>query len=72
MTIKDIKIKRDRVSDFVVRAMEEESQITKGKYAADISSIKEAHARIKSLVHKTPLLSSSSLTAVRKAALLQM
>ncbi|KAG4391562.1 hypothetical protein GLYMA_05G206600v4 [Glycine max] len=44
--------------------MEEESQITKGKYAADISSIKEAHARIKSLVHKTPLLSSSSLNAM--------
>nr|KYP65613.1 Serine racemase [Cajanus cajan] len=37
---------------------------TKGKYAADISSIKEAHARIKSLVHKTPLLSSTSLNAM--------
>ncbi|XP_061373758.1 serine racemase [Gastrolobium bilobum] len=44
--------------------MEEERQITKEKYAADISSIKEAHARIKSLVLKTPVLSSSSLDAL--------
>ncbi|KAK7358630.1 hypothetical protein VNO77_00568 [Canavalia gladiata] len=44
--------------------MEEESQITKGKYAADICSIREAHARIKSLVLKTPVLSSSSLNAM--------
>lgn len=44
--------------------MEEERQITKEKYAADISSIKESHARIKSLVLKTPLLSSSSLNAI--------
>lgn len=44
--------------------MEEESQIPKGRYAADISSIKEAHARIKSLVLKTPVLSSTSLNAI--------
>ncbi|KAK2439040.1 serine racemase [Trifolium repens] len=44
--------------------MEEEGQITKGNYAADISSIKEAHARIKSLVLKTPVLSSASLDAM--------
>ncbi|XP_045823220.1 serine racemase isoform X1 [Trifolium pratense] len=44
--------------------MEEESQIIKGKYAADISSIKEAHDRIKSLILKTPVLSSASLDAM--------
>jgi len=44
--------------------MEEEGKITKGKYAADISSIREAHDRIKSLVHKTPLLSSTSLNVL--------
>ncbi|KAK2385095.1 serine racemase [Trifolium repens] len=44
--------------------MEEEGQITKGKYAADISSIKEAHDRINSLVLKTPVLSSASLDAI--------
>jgi len=44
--------------------MEEENKITKGKYAADISSIKEAHARIKSLVHETPVLSSTSLNVM--------
>ncbi|KEH41876.1 pyridoxal-5'-phosphate-dependent enzyme family protein [Medicago truncatula] len=31
------------------------------KYAADISSVKEAYDRIKSLVHRTPVLSSTSL-----------
>lgn len=36
----------------------------KEKYAADISSIKEAHARIKPLVHKTPVLTSESLNAI--------
>ncbi|XP_047166018.1 serine racemase isoform X2 [Vigna umbellata] len=44
--------------------MEEEGKITKGKYAADISSIREAQDRIKSLVHKTPLLSSTSLNVL--------
>ncbi|AET05006.1 putative ammonia-lyase, Serine racemase [Medicago truncatula] len=44
--------------------MEEESQIPKGRYAADISSINEAHARIKSLILKTPVLSSTSLNAI--------
>ncbi|XP_050901889.1 serine racemase [Lathyrus oleraceus] len=38
--------------------------MTKEKYAADISSIKEAHARIKSLVLKTPVLSSTSLNDI--------
>jgi serine racemase len=49
--------------------MEEEGQITKGKYAANISSIKEAHARIKSLVLKTPVLSSASLDAMSRRQL---
>ncbi|KAI4326972.1 hypothetical protein L6164_019481 [Bauhinia variegata] len=44
--------------------MEAESQMARGKYAADISTIKEAHARIKSLVHKTPVLTSESLNAI--------
>ncbi|CAK8579625.1 unnamed protein product [Lathyrus sativus] len=44
--------------------MEEEGQMRNGKYAADISSIKEAHARIKSLVRKTPVLSSTSLNHI--------
>ncbi|KAJ0105409.1 hypothetical protein Patl1_17751 [Pistacia atlantica] len=34
------------------------------KYAADISSIKEAHKRINSYIHKTPVLSSESLNAI--------
>ena len=49
--------------------MEEEGQITKGKYAADISSIKEAHDRINSLVLKTPVLSSASLDAMSRRQL---
>lgn len=44
--------------------MEADSQTGKGKYAADISSIREAHERIKSLVHRTPVLSSDSLNAI--------
>lgn len=43
--------------------MEEGSQM-RGKYAADISSIREAQARINSFIHKTPVLSSESLNAV--------
>lgn len=36
----------------------------RGKYAADISSIREARERIKLLIHKTPILSSETLNAV--------
>ena len=43
---------------------EADSRTRKEKYGADISSIKEAHARIKSLVHRTPVLSSESLNAI--------
>ncbi|GMN32183.1 hypothetical protein TIFTF001_003557 [Ficus carica] len=42
----------------------EERQTRKGKYAADISSIKEAEARIRPFIHKTPVLSSESLDAL--------
>ncbi|KAL1326579.1 hypothetical protein HN51_036697 [Arachis hypogaea] len=44
--------------------MEGESEIEKGKYAADISSIKEAHDRIKPFILKTPVMSSTSLNAL--------
>ncbi|MED6124784.1 hypothetical protein PIB30_062183 [Stylosanthes scabra] len=45
--------------------MEGESpQMRNGKYAADISSIKEAHERIKPFILNTPLLSSTSLDAI--------
>ncbi|EXB37376.1 Serine racemase [Morus notabilis] len=44
--------------------MEEEKQTRKGKYAADFSSFREAEARIRPFIHKTPLLSSESLDAL--------
>lgn len=34
------------------------------EYAADISSIREAYSRIKSVVHKTPVLSSETLNSM--------
>lgn len=34
------------------------------KYAADISSIKEAHERIKPYIHITPVLTSESLNLI--------
>ncbi|XP_020878306.1 serine racemase isoform X2 [Arabidopsis lyrata subsp. lyrata] len=34
------------------------------KYAADISSIKEAHERIKPFIHRTPVLTSESLNLI--------
>ncbi|CAH2071240.1 unnamed protein product [Thlaspi arvense] len=40
--------------------MEADGQI----YAADISSIKEAHERIKPYIHKTPVLTSESLNSI--------
>ncbi|XP_057443274.1 serine racemase-like [Lotus japonicus] len=44
--------------------MEEKKQITKGKYAANISSIMEANLRIKPHVLRTPVLTSTSLNAM--------
>lgn len=44
--------------------MEAENEIRREKYVADISSIREAEVRIKSFIHKTPVLSSESLNAV--------
>ncbi|BBH03341.1 serine racemase [Prunus dulcis] len=44
--------------------MEAESQMREVKYAADISSIREAQARIKPFIHQTPVLSSESLNAL--------
>lgn len=44
--------------------MEAESQMREVKYAADISSIREAEARIKPFIHQTPVLSSESLNAL--------
>ncbi|KAL3498821.1 hypothetical protein ACH5RR_041553 [Cinchona calisaya] len=43
--------------------MEADSQISSKKYAADISSIKEAQKRISSYVHKTLVLSSETLNS---------
>ncbi|KAG6688667.1 hypothetical protein I3843_11G133500 [Carya illinoinensis] len=42
----------------------EEGSETRGKYVADISSIREAQERIKSFIHKTPVLSSETLNAL--------
>ncbi|XP_021300417.1 serine racemase isoform X1 [Herrania umbratica] len=39
-------------------------EVTKGKYAADLSSIREAQARINSFIHKTPVMTSESLDAI--------
>ncbi|KAF8033006.1 hypothetical protein BT93_D1790 [Corymbia citriodora subsp. variegata] len=41
-----------------------DASIKDGKYAADISSIREAHARISSFVHKTPVITSESINAM--------
>lgn len=48
----------------LVIKMEAESQMREVKYAADISSIREAQARIKPFIHQTPVLSSESLNAL--------
>ncbi|KAL6182170.1 hypothetical protein ACLB2K_043593 [Fragaria x ananassa] len=44
--------------------MEAESQVREVKYSADISSIKEAQARIKPFIHETPVLSSETLNLI--------
>lgn len=41
-----------------------EMEANRQKYAADISSIKEAHERIKPYIHKTPVLTSESLNSI--------
>ncbi|KAF3971494.1 hypothetical protein CMV_004917 [Castanea mollissima] len=55
---------RFRITNFVggIR-MEAENEMRREKYVADISSIREAEIRIKSFIHKTPVLSSESLNA---------
>ncbi|CAK9164966.1 unnamed protein product [Ilex paraguariensis] len=50
--------------------MEEKSQTTCEKYAADIFSIREAQVRIKSFVHRTPVLSSETLNSIAGRKLL--
>ncbi|XP_043809843.1 serine racemase isoform X2 [Manihot esculenta] len=44
--------------------MEMSNHISTGKYAADISSIRDAQVRIKSFIHRTPVLTSESLNAM--------
>ncbi|KAG0486220.1 hypothetical protein HPP92_008315 [Vanilla planifolia] len=44
--------------------MEEINQLKSQKYAADIDSIKEAQIRISPYVHKTPVLSSTTLDCI--------
>ncbi|KAL5551677.1 hypothetical protein UlMin_001853 [Ulmus minor] len=44
--------------------MEGEVQMREERYAADISSIREAEARIRPFIHKTPVFSSQSLDAL--------
>ncbi|KAH0451945.1 hypothetical protein IEQ34_019244 [Dendrobium chrysotoxum] len=44
--------------------MEGVNQLKNQKYAADIDSIKEAHTRISPFIHKTPVLSSTSLDSI--------
>ncbi|KAH7863265.1 hypothetical protein Vadar_015443 [Vaccinium darrowii] len=41
--------------------MEAKGQVTAEKYAADISSIREAQVRISSFIHRTPVISSETL-----------
>lgn len=41
-----------------------EMEANRQKYAADISSIKEAHERIKPYIHTTPVLTSESLNSI--------
>ncbi|KAI0493742.1 hypothetical protein KFK09_023867 [Dendrobium nobile] len=44
--------------------MEGVNQLKNKKYAADIDSIKGAHTRISPFIHKTPVLSSTSLNSI--------
>ncbi|KAH7864481.1 hypothetical protein Vadar_029999 [Vaccinium darrowii] len=44
--------------------MEAKGQVTAEKYAADISSIREAQVRISSFIHRTPVISSETLNAI--------
>ncbi|KAL7165341.1 hypothetical protein ACSBR2_041103 [Camellia fascicularis] len=44
--------------------METKSQMRAEKYAADISSIREAQVRISPFIHKTPVLSSETLNSI--------
>lgn len=50
--------------------MEVNSQMKDGKYAADISSIREAQVRISSLIHRTPVFSSETLDSMAGRKLL--
>ncbi|XP_065858246.1 serine racemase [Euphorbia lathyris] len=44
--------------------MDRNSQTNTGKYAADISSIREAQLRIDAFIHKTPVLTSETLNSI--------
>lgn len=44
--------------------MESKGQLQTQKYAADIQSIIEAQVRIRPYIHRTPVLSSTSLDAI--------
>ncbi|KAK4771409.1 hypothetical protein SAY87_031941 [Trapa incisa] len=44
--------------------MEEKSATQRMKYAADISSIREAHSRISPFIHRTPVICSESINAI--------
>ncbi|KAG5539454.1 hypothetical protein RHGRI_019856 [Rhododendron griersonianum] len=50
--------------------MEAKGQVTAEKYAADISSIREAQLRIGPFVHRTPVVSSETLDAIAGRKLL--
>lgn len=52
---------RSRVVRLVDEMMGEDFTGDKEEYAADISSIREAYARIKSFVHRTPVVTSRAL-----------
>ncbi|KAJ4849339.1 hypothetical protein Tsubulata_010249 [Turnera subulata] len=47
--------------NFLLPEMESKSQQNIEKYGVDISTIREAQARIKSFIHRTPVLTSESL-----------
>lgn len=50
--------------------MEAKGQVTAEKYAADISSIREAQLRIGPFIHRTPVVSSETLDAIAGRKLL--
>ena len=69
LEIKKRKKKKDNSFWVGFEEMDKERQMREGKYAADICSIREAEARIRPFILKTPLLTSHSLDALSRKRL---